>query len=304
MSVLHPVVESPEVDSAPVRQLTGILPRAGASSKWASPELADESAAAYRIRLLSAFGLLGLISFADLLLVKTTFNVILRDAEWLSWVLGVSLTLAAVAMAFFAGRYSRQAVAGGPSVKSDQAIVGILIVLWLVLGAGIFLLRWNAAEFAPAQVAYEGAQTTSVEEAKERLLAVVLAAVYLATGGLAFVDGYRLTNPVAAAMRTARGRLEKLRPRLQERIGVVARLRENLTAAELEYARLPEQLAEAIAARETLAEELKALARVQIAMHLGDPSATGVVRPDSRLRAVTGPAEPEGVGAVGDEGLR
>lgn len=294
MTVLHPVPTDTPAPLAPppVPPVGTIAPPApGEPNRWSAPDHADQTARDHYLGIVAAFAVLGVITLADLFLIKGTFNRILRDDEALSWILGGSLTLAAVAGAFTAGSYARKAVADPHSSRPDRGIATALILGWVALGAGMFVLRWNAADFAPTAIAYDGAMDSSMTEAaKEQLLAVVLAAVYLATGILAFVDGYKLTNPAAAALRAARARLERLLPRLQQQEALVARLRENLSVAEYEYTRLPQEHAIAIASREALAQELKAHARVQITLHLGDPAATGLVRP-----ANPGKVEPAGL---------
>lgn len=283
MTVLHPIPTDTPTDLAPspaplARTTT---PPAAEPNRWTSPDRADQSASAYRLSMAFAFAVLGVITLVgDLPLIKTTFNRVLRDNPALSWGLGVSLTLASVALAFTAGIYARKAVAAPRLSRSDRIITTVLILGWAALGTGLFVLRWNAADFAPTTIAYDGAQdTATAEAATEQLLAVVLAAVYFATGVLAFVDGFKSTNTAAAALRAARARLKTLLPRLQNQEALVARLRENLTVAEREYSRLPQELTTAITSRAALAEELKAHARVQVALHMADPAATGVVRP-------------------------
>lgn len=280
MTVLHPVPSETPTPLAPPpvppAEITA-PPAPGEPNRWSDPHRADQTTSAYRQNMVFAFVVLGVITLADLFLITGTFNRILRQDEALSWILGASLTLAAVSGAFTAGTYARKAT--DRSSRADRALATLLIVGWAALGVGMFVLRWNAADFATA-IAYDGAQDASAAEtAKEQLLAIVLAAVYLATGILAFVDGHKLTNPAAAALREARGRAEKLLPRLQQQEARVARLRENLSVAEYEYTRLSVEHATAIASRKALAEELKAHARVQIALHLGDPAATGLVHP-------------------------
>lgn len=287
MTVLHPVPADPEATGLPDYVappnhpprgpgLTAAAPKPGG---WSAPEHTDETPRAYRARLLLAIALLVIITAADLLLITTTFNRILRDAEWVSWVLGASLTVASLAAAFHAGAYSRRADADPRASRRARTMAVGLGAGWAALGVGMFVLRWQAALFAPTAVAYDGAAAAALAEFREQVLAVVLAAVYLANGIIAYHDGHKLTNPALAALRQARARLDALLPKLQAQEGRVARLVENLEVATQEHHRLPEERATAVAAREALAEELKAHARLQIALHLGDPAATGGVRP-------------------------
>lgn len=289
MTVLHPLpAEDPgEPALQPVHRTSAAT---AAPSRWAAAEKADESISSYRQNRFLDFLVIAVITLAgDLPLITTTFNRVVRDNPAISWGLGIALTLASVMLALTAGVYARKS----SSARANAAVTSLLTLGWLLLGIGLFTLRWNAAQFAPAVVAYEGAADTAVAEAaKEQLLAVVLATVYVATGILAAIDGYKNTNPAAAAMRAARAKRDKILPHLQSQEARVARLSENLAVATREYTKLPDERTIALKAREALAAELKAYARVLMAIHLGDPSATGLVRPpDEAPEQPTDPQE-------------
>ena len=293
MTVLHPLPADDPGEPAlqPVHRTSAAT---AAPSRWAAPEKADESVSSYRLSRFLDFLVIAVITLAgDLPLITTTFNRVVRDNPAISWGLGIALTLASVMLALTAGVYARKSVTLPSSARANAAVTSLLTLGWLLLGIGLFTLRWNAAQFAPAVVAYEGAADTAVAEAaKEQLLAVVLATVYVATGVLAAIDGYKNTNPAAAAMRAARAKRDKILPHLQSQEARVARLSENLAVATREYTKLPDERAIALKAREALAAELKAYARVLMAIHLGDPAATGLVRPpDEAPEQPTDPQE-------------
>lgn len=250
---------------------------------WKQEDLADEDDGGHRWRLVGAFAVLAVITTADLVLIKGTFNRVLREAEALSWTLGAALTLAAVAASYSAGVLTRKVVAAPRTSRAQTLLAVALVGGWAALGAGMFILRWRAAEFAPQQIVFEGASASvaaGLEDVKEKVLAIVLASVYLATGILAFVDGYKLTNPAAKAMRAARRAIRSLRPRLVAQEGLVARLVENLAIHRHDLTTIDTARDTALASRTALAAELKQHARVQIALHLGNPAATGLVRPN------------------------
>jgi hypothetical protein len=262
-------------------------------------DLADESSGAHLRSVLGQWAVLVVITSADLVLIKATFDRILRQAPSLSWTLGVALTLASVALAFSSGANVKKVRSGWAS-RDHAVIAAVQVVAFAALGAGILYLRWRAADFAPPQVAFEGANSpASTLPDTEKVLAMILATIYLATGVLAFTDGFKLTNPVAKAMRAARRSVETLMPKLADMEGRVAHLRENSAIHEHDLATIDEARGIALASRRALARELKELSRVQIALALGNPPATGLVRPDDDERS--GSPEPRTTSRPGSD---
>lgn len=258
-------------------------------SGWAAPDLVDEEAGRHGWETFFAIALLVFISASDLIFIRSTFNVVLRDSPILSWILGASLTAAAVGLAFAAGALARKAYAATQGSRADALLATVLVVGWFLLGAAMFVLRWRAASYATTPVTYEKAAATSgLETHKEQLLAIILAGIYLATGALTFADAWKLTNPAAKTFRRVTTALARLRPLLAAQLGRVAHLRENLAVHEHQLSEIEARKANALASRRALADELKAHARVRIAVHLGDPAATGIVHPAGPAR----PAEP------------
>src|SRR5690606_3317233 len=112
MTVLHPVSDDePRADVAPPpppgqsRSLTASAP---APSGWTAPAQVDESSQRIWARVIGSVALLLGVTAADLVHIKTTFNLILGDNEALSWILGVSLTLASVSLPLTAGSFARR----------------------------------------------------------------------------------------------------------------------------------------------------------------------------------------------------
>lgn len=79
---------------------------------------------------------------------------------------------------------------------------GVMAVVtsWVIFGVLLVIVRWNAAETVFAEEDLE----------VERLLAIVMSGVYLATGVFAFVDGYAVAQPEAGRVRRARRHRERL----------------------------------------------------------------------------------------------
>lgn len=252
---------------------------------WTDPHLANQTRAQRRREQVFAFLLLALITSADLVLIKATLDHALRLAEQWSWLTAVGLTVTAVALAFSAGAQTRIAQATGRT-PARRTLIAALTLAWLLVGIALFWLRWNATSFTPAAASYETAGTTSGATSQDgqshKLLAVVLATIYIATGALAWLDGHKLTNLAASALHRTRRRLDAINPRLADKTARVTRLAENLTIHTHDLDTIEAHRRNAHEARKALAGELKEHARVQIALNLGDPEATGLTqnRPD------------------------
>lgn len=246
---------------------------------WAAPHLVDQTKRDHLLSVALALVILLLVAACDLVLIKSTFDHVLRNRESLSWLLAAGLTTASVALMFISGSESRVIAAEG-GTRASRFKAALLVGAWVALGLGLFWLRWNAAGFTQAVVNYGGAQDSSQpsREFYEQLLAVVMLAVYLATGSLAAADGFRLTNRAATALRRARTKVAQLQPKVAEKSGRVKRLREGLELHQHDLDTIEEHRATAHSARKALIAELKEHARVQIAMQLANPSATDGIR--------------------------
>ncbi len=257
---------------------------------WTDPPAAHRTVAQHRTLMLTAGLILALVSVGDLVLIKSTLDRVLRQPEALSWVFSVSLATGSAALMVRSGHQARHRQAEGGHLLSML----MPALIWVLLGAGLCYLRWNAVELAPAAAAFEGSQTAEGEDerlvAAEHTVAVVLLVVFAVTGTLAMLDGFQLTNPVAAAERTARRLLLTLDLQIAESQARLARLVDHAAIALHDVETVPGDAQQALAAHRALADELKELARVQIAGRLQDPAATGVVldRPRHRLEPQDG----------------
>ena len=248
---------------------------------WADPHLASQTPSQRRREQASAFFLLALITAADLVLIKGTLDHVLRLAEQWSWLTAVGLTVTAVALAFSAGVQARIVQATGRT-PTRSMLIAALALAWLTVGVGLFWLRWNANSFTTAAATYDtgGAPVADSgnDDQSHQFLAVVLATVYIATGVLAWLDGHKLTNRAATALHRTRHRLDMINPLVADKTARATRLAENRTIHAHDLATIEIHRQNAHAARQALADELKDHARVQIALNLGDPEATGLTR--------------------------
>ncbi|GAA4535254.1 hypothetical protein [Pseudonocardia xishanensis] len=211
---------------------------------------------------------------ADLVFIKTTLDPLIGQDEILSWLVAVALGVLSAVLPLHAGAHARTFRAVGHGWV--QALG--LTVTWLLLGAGLFWLRWAAADLNPGDLI---ADPDAIDRATSahHVMAVVLATLYLATGAAAAVGGYRLTNPEASALRMARAALRRVEAALGPAEAAYARLLDAVAARTADMTDADPAAETARQLRRAVADHIRAVARVRIAQHLADPSATGGALP-------------------------
>lgn len=245
---------------------------------WVDAQAAHETRWNYYGRLTVRALIIGVIAAGDLAVIKSTLDLALNLQQIYSWLVAIGLTLGAITLAMAAGRLFRRSTATG---RSSTVVQIIVVLAWATLGIVLFVMRWNSGIFQTPTVTFGGAAAPQGDpEKQEHMLAMLLAGVYLATGVIAWLDGHHLTNDAAAALRAARSQAAKAARRQAELEGLVARLTEHAEIHRHELVQVDAGAEGAVAELEALAQELKAFARYQVAVHLGDPAATGVVRMD------------------------
>jgi hypothetical protein len=201
-------------------------------------------------------------------------------------VLVVGFTGTALSMAHFIGTMLRNWVAGAKWIRLFMIVV--VTVIWVALGALAFWvrLRSNAGSSGTSlnlSVTGSGGGTGSVSTQGTVSGAAMFAGLYAATGIIALVGAYLTHNPMHAAFsrsvsdhRAAARRHASSARRLR-----MAEARREFFENQLTAAALVRDEAER--ARHALAAELKQRARLEIANHLRDASATDAfLRPDER----------------------
>lgn len=241
---------------------------------WHAPHLVGETLSTYV--LIRALFMIPLIAggTTELSFVKGTIDVVLDQAEIISWMVSIGITLLSITSMLLAGHLFRVAKA-----VHQKPTLGIwLIAGWAILGLSLVVIRFNGASWAASAISVGGAplETGGENVAKEQALAFILALVYLACGILAFVEGNKLFNLAAQGLIRVRRRLAVLRPRLSEQYGLVNRLAEVLQIARGVLNDQPHALRTAQIRLAAAADSLKSDARHRIALHLGDPSATNI----------------------------
>lgn len=239
---------------------------------WKAPGLADETNRHYVARVVVTIAILLVISLADLLLIKSTLDRVLRLRQELSWLTSVGLTVAAIAAMMYAGAEAKRRYATG---DRNTARLVLLVTGWALVGLGMFVLRWNASAFTFVEETDSGGTRPPDNE---WLVALVMLAIFVVTGALAFLDGWKLTNPVAARGRRTRRELAKVLRRLPDLEAHYARLLQHQAIHLEQLAQAQPDREAAERAHQALLDRLKEFARIRIAAHLGDPAATGVIR--------------------------
>ncbi|TDO48248.1 hypothetical protein EV651_12314 [Kribbella sp. VKM Ac-2571] len=261
--------------SAPAQQPAEIRASGGRASGWHKPQAAYESLTRHLVYLGAAAAAVVLVAAADMGMIKSTIDRLLGLPPRWSWLIAVGLTVAALNLPLIAGKLYRRSKATGHSTTPIQSV---LLVAWFLIGASLLVMRWYAAAILPGQVSFEGQPADPSEAGTDRLVAIVLAAVYVATGALAWAEGYLLTNDAAATRRAAGRSARKLTSKRAESEAKLTRLAQTATAHRQELKTLADAERTAHKAVDGLIEHLKAHARVQAAHHLADPAATGITR--------------------------
>lgn len=234
---------------------------------------ADQTQAMHRRRTVAIVALALILGMADVILIKSTYNAILDELAWMSWVLALVTAIGATALAWSAGSYA--AIALVHRNHSHAILASATGAAWALLGAGLFWLRWNAAELGQTEVLVEGQSTAGDAAATQthHVLAVVLITLYVMPGLLAFAHAFDLANPIAALQRATHARVTTLQTQLPHDEARATELTHLLERHHTELDHVPTNAQTAKNAAHDLATELKAYAAAETARQIGDPTA-------------------------------
>lgn len=262
-------------DSRHDAEVIPLRPQAASSS--ARSTRVDQTLRQHLREVIVAAVIVGAIALVDVILIKTTWNQVLLEREIVSWLLAVLTALGGAALMWNSGSLTATTrIHPDPVRVAGSAATA---AAWALMGAGLFWLRWNAAAISGAPVAVEGQVVDTSELDSHRLLAVVLIALYVMPGVLAWVDGYVLGNPVAAHQRRTYAELGHLFPLVADIEGETVKVARLVALHHDEIEQVPEQSATARAANAALAAELRALARDEMVRRIGDPAVGGMTHP-------------------------
>ncbi|MFI5709278.1 hypothetical protein [Kribbella sp. NPDC051620] len=254
---------------------TAVRVHGGRARGWQNPRAAYESPQRHLLVVGVAVLALALVASADLGMIKGTIDRLLGlEPQW-SWLIAAGLTIAALNLPMIAGKLCRRGQATGHTAAPIQ---WTLLTAWVLIGASLLVMRWFAADLLPSDAGFEGQGAVNDETGTDRLVAIVLAAVYLGTGILAWAEGYLLTNDAAATRRAAARKAEQLTKKRAKSEALLTRLAQTVALHGHELATRQDAEKTAHDAVDGLIEHLKAHSRVRSAHHLADPAATGITR--------------------------
>lgn len=267
-------------------------PGRSADARAAKPDFSTRVAALGigRISVLRIVGL-AVAGFADVALAVPAFNGVLRGSTWLSLGCAIAFSVITVLSAYSSGREAKLR-RPGLAVLAAVASVGFI--------AGLFVLRILAAflQGSSQGVGYEGAGQQTDTVTPEVWTAVVFALLMLGTSAVAFIDGFATTQrPEAAELRILDAHLATAEDDVAVGRGLVTRLVEDSAMAEYQLARIDTDLEQERHELDSIARELRELARHEVVKHLGSPEAASGL--DLALPS-DGPTDREASSSTGD----
>lgn len=239
-----------------------------AGAPAAKPDISTR-VAALGVGRLSVVRIVGLAvaGFADVALAVPAFNGVLRGSTWLSLGCAIAFSAITVLSAYSSGREAKLRQRGMAALAAI-ASVGFI--------AGLFVLRILAAflQGSPQGVGYAGSGQQADTVTPEIWTAVVFALLMLGTSAVAFIDGFATTQrPEAAELRVLEAHLAEAEDDVAVGSGLVTRLVEDSAMAEYQLARIDTDLEQERHELDSIARELRELARHEVVKHLGSPEA-------------------------------
>jgi hypothetical protein len=241
-----------------------------------SPGRVDESKRSFERRRALRMLLVAVLALTDVMLIKSTWDVVLLLDAWISWATAVLTALAGACLMWSAGHQAALRRAYG----ARRAAVGVLVLAWLLVGTGLWFLRWSSGDLTTPTLDVEGGAGTGTGPDVHHVLALALLALYVAPGLLAFRDAADLGNPIAAHQRLSHASSDELSRRLEMLEGEVVQSNQLLARAGDEFQLIDVRAAHSKEAHQALAAELKAHARAEILRWIADPAAGGITAPD------------------------
>ncbi|WP_346619209.1 hypothetical protein [Blastococcus montanus] len=240
--------------------------------------------------------LLVLAAAGDLAAFYVTLAGMTGQQDYMVWTLTIALTAAAVGVMHLVGRTARNLREGQGGL--GRTALAVMTIGWFLLGAATFYVRTQveAPTGGTGQVAF-GGTAAEVPGDDPFLSAILLAALYVGSGILAFWIGFSDHHPRMASYLRLRSDLAAQRRAAAdaERAAIEA---ERLAAnARAEVERTAARTAAAAAGVDAEIAELKELARIHVAGLLGDPAATNNVV-SGRADATDGPAGTRTIGPL------
>ena len=207
-------------------------------------------------------GVLTIIQFVDAIIGKSVWDSIAGDAEWVSWLIAIGVTGVASLAAFHAGHEL-----GLGHKKRFQVSVS----LWLALGLAMAALRTVEPLLTP------GGKLNPSDAA----VAGIILGLYLLAGTGIIVTASEMHNPKLRQLASARRAVHRTERKLNRAEGQLARVNDTLLLMPDHKQVLKTEYKAALDKLEAQEAELKARARLEIAVVLGRADATSVYRQET-----------------------
>ena len=218
----------------------------------------------------------------DFVNAKTVFDLVFtQSAAVYAWVLAISLTALAIIATHAAGYLWREA----QHHRGLKGLSALMLAAWLAAGGLLAALRVvigstaGTATSGQAGNPLAGLENAGGSAPHPLVVALVLAAVWVATGLVSFAIGYLAHAPAGAAL----ARLEASTAGESQRLGGARRdecqAAHTEAAQQLHKSRLREAWRQADAGAAAHRDELRAWARSELVRVLGDPAATNDILP-------------------------
>lgn len=218
----------------------------------------------------------------DFVNAKTVFDLVFTESGAVyAWALAISLTALAIIVTHAAGYVWREA----QHHRGLKGLSALMLAAWLAAGGMLAALRvvigstTGTATGGQAGNPLAGLQNAGGSAPHPLVVALVLAAVWVATGLVSFAIGYLAHAPAGAAL----ARLEASSARESHRLGRARRdeshAAHTMAAQQLHKTRLREAWRQADARAAARRDERRAWARSELVRVLGDPAATNDILP-------------------------
>jgi hypothetical protein len=209
-------------------------------------------------------GALLLAGAADLAAFYAVIATILADYAWAVWLVVLGVTAMAVMLTHLGGAAFRDGRDG--TLRDGIPIACIAWGVWLTLGLAASYVRWKSGNYA--------ALGDSDQQAVVLPAAVMLLALYLATGAVAGVGAYLTHRPVLSALVRARWRRRRLARRHFALIESRTRATSVLEQREREHSRDTWRWKRSRDRYHALADEMRHFSSLYMAQRMQEPPAT------------------------------
>jgi hypothetical protein len=192
---------------------------------------------------------------------------------WMIWVLTAAFTAAAVGVMHVIGRTARNLREGQGGI--GRVALAVMVLGWVALGTAAFWVRTHVTPVTASATEVFGGGSATTSAAEERFLsALLLAALFVGSGILAYWIGFSDHHPRMHTFRKLRKQLTEQRQALAVAEKAAVEAEQRAVNARAEVVRTKERAAMAQASIEAEVAELKELARIHIAGLIGEPATT------------------------------